>query len=451
MIRHVAVIDIGKTNAKLALVDLASRTELAVITRPNTVISTGRYRHFDVDGHWTFLLAALSDFHTRFQVDAISVTTHGAAGALLDKAGNLAAPILDYEDHGPDRTAAAYNALRPDFAETGSPRLAGGLNLGAQLHWQFSQDPALSERVARIVTYPQYWGHRLTGVAATDVTSLGCHTDLWCPDRADFSTLVDRLGIRNKIAPARKSAEVLGMILPQIAAATGLAATTPVACGIHDSNASLYPHILGQVAPFSVASTGTWVIAMSVGGSEVPLDPSKDLLINVNALGGATRSARFMGGREFDLLTQGRYVVPTAAEKAAVLAQRSMLLPAVVDDTGPFQGRKARWIGPEPALGSGNRAVAVSYYLGLMTAHCLGLIGAAGPVIVEGAFARNRDCLAMLAAATGRPVMASASATGTSLGAALLFESKAEAVTMETFHPETALEPYAKAWAAALL
>jgi len=35
---HVAVIDIGKTNAKLALVDLNKLKELAVVTRPNTVL-----------------------------------------------------------------------------------------------------------------------------------------------------------------------------------------------------------------------------------------------------------------------------------------------------------------------------------------------------------------------------------------------------------------------------
>lgn len=34
--------------------------------------------------------------------------------------------------------------------------------------------------------YPQYWALRLTGIAANEVTSLGCHTDLWNPWTADF-------------------------------------------------------------------------------------------------------------------------------------------------------------------------------------------------------------------------------------------------------------------------
>lgn len=87
----------------------------------------------DVDGIWAFLLDRIRSMAARHAVDALIVTTHGATGALIDADGALALPVLDYEHDGPDRLAAAYDAVRPDFAETGSPRLAVGLNLGAQL------------------------------------------------------------------------------------------------------------------------------------------------------------------------------------------------------------------------------------------------------------------------------------------------------------------------------
>lgn len=48
-------------------------------------------------------------------------------------------------------------------------------------------------------------------------------------------------------------------------------------------------------------------------------------------------------------------------------------------------------------------------------------MGAAGPVLVEGQFARNPWFLEMLWAATSGPVLVSASQTGTSVGAALLY------------------------------
>lgn len=451
--RHIAVIDIGKTNAKLALVDLATMSEIAVVTRPNIVIAGPPWPHFDTEGHWAFLLDALSRLHKEYGVDAISVTTHGASIVLLDAGGNLAAPILDYEHQGPDRTAAEYDAIRPPFERTGSPRLAMGLNVGAQLHWQFATDPGLHARTAHILTYPQYWGHRLTGAIASDVTSIGCHTDLWLPREAAFSDLVDSLDIANKMAPVRTSTDVLGTVRPEITSVTGLARNTPVVCGIHDSNASLYPHILTQTAPFSVVSTGTWVIVMSVGAPDIPLGPNRDTLVNVNALGDAVPSARFMGGREFELISGDQPAVVQPGDVQQVLRKKLMLLPAVEPSTGPYQGRKMAWTGAEPPAESGERAVALAFYLALMTGTCLQLTGAKGPTIVEGPFAANVQYLAMLEAVTDRPLLRSTSKTGTSIGAALLFGSDAALAAAEhiqSIRDLTLYRNYAAYWYAGL-
>lgn len=422
---HIAVIDIGKTNAKLALVDRETLAELAVVTRPNRVLSGPPWPHFDLDGHWQFFLHHLRDFHSKHGVDAISVTTHGASAVLLDAKGGLAAPMLDYEHPGPEELRKRYDAIRPGFEETGSPALPLGLNLGAQLFWMFKTCPELRDRTAHIVTYPQYWGMRLTGEVATDVTSLGCHTDLWNPWRGEFSGLVDRLGIAGKIAPARRSNDVLGHLRPDIAAQTGLRPDTPVAVGIHDSNASLYPYVLGRDEPFSVVSTGTWVVAMAVGGDRVVLDPARDGLVNVNALGQPVPSSRFMGGREYEVIRGDSDRSPSSADRAAVLEREVMILPAVEAGTGPFPSHVMRWIGrPE---GDGQLMTALSWYLALMTGTCLDLIGARGPAIIEGPFSRNPDFLDMLAALRPEGVETATSATGTSAGAALLSSPDAPA------------------------
>lgn len=452
MTHNVAVIDIGKTNAKLALVDRDSLTEIAVITRPNTVVSSPPWPHFDADGHWVFVLDGLREFHAAYGIDAISITTHGACLALLDHAGNLAAPILDYEFAGPDEVATAYDAIRPPFSETGSPRLAGGLNIGAQLFWQFQMDPELRGRTQHIVTYPQYWGARLTGVPATDITSLGCHTDLWNPHAGEVSSLVEALGISDKLAPVRKPSDVLGPVLPHIAEHTGLSPDTPVHCGIHDSNASLLPYVLATKPPFSVISSGTWVIAMAVGGKRGPLDPDLDTLINVTALGHPAPSARFMGGREHDIATGGSYPQPTQQDLEAVLSQSVMLMPAVAPDTGPFRGHTARWVGGEPDAGTGARGAAVALYLALVTAECLANIGHEGGIIVEGPFATNQLYLEMLSVAAGSDVYRSSGTTGTSSGAALLAISETLVPPMDQRHVpvraenSAAFQDYAFRW-----
>jgi len=444
---RVAVIDIGKTNAKLALVDMANLSEIAVRTRPNTVRPGPPWPHFDLDGHWDFLLDGLAEMHRAHGIDAISVTTHGASGVLLDAHGALAAPMLDYEHDGPRSVAAAYDAIRPDFTETGSPRLPGGQNLGAQLHWLFATDPDLRARTAHILTYPQYWGFRLTGEIACDVSSLGAHTDLWDPHHGRLSSLCDKMGITGLIAPTQRPDSVLGQITPTVAARTGLSIRTPVMTGIHDSNASLLPHLARESGAFSVVSTGTWVVVMSIGGAPVALDPTRDTLINVNAFGAPVPSARFMGGREYDSLRSAE--APTVQDHEGALRTGMMLLPSVVRGSGPFPDRAHRWNGAEPQ-GALRNAV-LDFYLALMTATCLSLSGHRGRILVEGPFAANHGYLDMLTAATDCPVAVSDSRTGTSQGASLLAapgaaQTHSPAHAHEPRLPRAHLRDYADRW-----
>ncbi len=435
-VRNVAVIDIGKSNAKLALVDLLELREIDVCETPNTVLPDDPFPHHDIEALWDFIIDALGRIHARHGVDAITATTHGAAAVLIDEAGEPILPMLDYEHDGPDDLADEYDALRPDFAQSGAPRLPHGFNLGAQLHWLLSTRPELRHRIAYVVPYPQYWVGRLTGTWCAEVTSLGCHSDLWLPREGRFSDLVEKLGLDGKIPPVRKAGDLIGTVLPEVAQETGLSESTPVYCGIHDSNASLYPHLLGRSAPFSVLSTGTWVITMAVGGKPRLLDPTRDTLMNVNAFGDPVPSARFMGGREFEVLTHGAPMTPSEDDIAAVLNQGVTLSPAVVSTSGPFQGRQAKWSVPKVQLTDGERTTASSLYLAMMALTCLELTGAEGPILTEGPFAKNTLFLDLVAAASGRQVMSSTgSATGTSIGAALLAAEDTRMIANHSPHP----------------
>lgn len=431
--KRIAVLDIGKTNAKVLVLDCASGEELDVRRRPNAVIAADPYPHYDIEGLWQFFRNALQDLSSSPGFDAISITTHGASGVLLNAAGDLALPVLDYEYEYPDDIRSAYAALRPPFSETFSPALSMGLNLGAQIHFQKVAFPAEFANVATILTYPQYWAYRLTGVAANEATSLGCHTDLWQPGRGDFSSLVDRLGIRDKMAPIRSAFDALGPLGPELAAELGLQKPVSVYCGIHDSNASLLPHLVDREAPFAVVSTGTWVINFAVGGDLHHLDPARDTLANVDAYGRAVPSSRFMGGREFELLTAELGPLDVNAASAALpaaLEKRLALTPNLAAGSGPYPGLKSRWLNGEGA-NTDEKWAAACLYLALMTDTCLDLIGAKGPVLVEGPFASNAVYLEALQTLLNRPVIAVSGSTGTSQGAGLLAGVKLSAQSRE--------------------
>jgi sugar (pentulose or hexulose) kinase len=294
------------------------------------------------------------------------------------------------------------------------------LNLGAQLFWQAATFPDAMARAKTFVTYPQFWSWWLTGVAANEPTSLGAHTDLWDPRAGHFSSLVEKAGWTATMAPLRSAFDMLGPVRPDLAAAIGLRRPVPVACGIHDSNASLLPHLQSGVAPLSIVSTGTWAILFAVGGSLDALDSARDTLANVDAYGRATPSARFMGGREFDMLTDKAAVEPDAASIAAVIGGCVMALPTFAPGNGPFPKGVGRWSHDPASLSPQERAAAASLYVALMTATCLDLLHARGASVIEGPFARNALFRAALAALTARPVLASPGSTGTSAGAARL-------------------------------
>ncbi|MET7241774.1 FGGY-family carbohydrate kinase [Methylobacterium sp. EM32] len=452
--RRVAVLDIGKTNVKLVVLDAATGDEIWARRVPNAVRRDGPYPHADVGAIEAFLLDALADAGAAVGIDAVSITTHGATGALIGPDG-LVLPVLDYEHDGPDALADEYARVRPDFAETFSPRLPGGLNLGAQLFWQARRFPDAFGRATAFLTYPQYWAWRLTGVAATEATSLGCHTDLWAPEKGSFSTLVDRMGWRGLMAPVRSAFDVLGTLDPALAGRAGLQPALPVACGLHDSNASLLPYLRDEAGPQTIISTGTWIVALAVGAPLGRLDAARDMLANVDAYGRPVPSARFMGGREFDRLTGGRASEPDPAVVASVLARGVMALPCFAPGSGPFPDAVGRWSHDPDGLTAPERHAAASLYAALMTATCLDLLGAVGAVTLEGPFAGNALYLEALGHLARRSVRASSGRTGTSVGAAALLSAPREELPALSVPAGGAgllsaeIETYAARWRAA--
>ncbi len=448
--RLIAVIDIGKTNAKVVLIDSTTHQQVAGRSTPNVVRRDGVYPHADVEMLWAFIIEGLKSLGAEHGgVDGISITTHGATAALM--AGEqLALPVLDYEHNGPEDTAAAYGAVRPGFAESLSPRLPHGLNLGAQIFWQAQAHAPAFAQVTAILTYPQYWAWRLTGVMASEVTSLGCHTDLWAPARGEFSSLVQSQGWAELFPAVRPAASVLGRVRPDVAAVTGLRGDTPVTCGIHDSNASLLPHLGAHETPFTILSTGTWAIAMTVGGDTDKLDPRRDSLANVDAFGRAVPTARFMGGREFDQLVR-EVVTPSAADVARVVNEDIRVQPNFTPGVGPFPDARGRWTHEPETLTAGQRTAAASLYLALVTRACLDLCGLGREIIIEGPLARNALFGRALARLSGVPVRASGDATGTSLGASMLFgggQGHAEAGPEATPLDVAGFDAYAARWRA---
>ena len=415
----VCVLDIGKTNVKLVLLDAAGRT-LASRSRPNVARPGPPYPHCDVAGIEQWVIETLGSLPNRDRITAIVPVAHGCAVGLV--AGEtLALPMLDYEHAGPDETAAEYDAAADPFALSFTPPLPLGLVLGRQLWWQARRFPEAFARVTDILPNPQYWAWRLSGVKATEVTSLGCHSGLWFPASGRLSDLAEREGWAARMPVRRNAWDALGPLRPDILAATGLDPACRVLCGAHDSNVSFLAHRATRAPPFTVVSTGTWTIVMAAGAALDRLDPARDMVANVDALCHPVPTARFMGGREFAAVAgEAAGATATLADAARVIGRATLALPAYVAESGPFAGRPGGIVGPATQTPA-ERVALAGLYLALMVDVMLDLLGASPPYVVEGPSAADPVFLAALAGLrAGGEVVSSQDGTGTGAGALVL-------------------------------
>jgi len=416
----IAVLDVGKTSVKLAITD-SQGSVLESRSRPNRVIDGPPYPHADTEGAWDWILTTLGELGTRHRIRCIVPVAHGACAALVDE-HELVLPILDYE-HDLSDVDDEYEPLARDFEHTGSPRVPCGLNLGRQLFWLERHHRESFGRARFILTHAQYWAFRLSGVASAEITSLGCHTDLWEPSLRRFSKFADARGysaLFPKIVPAWHP---LGSLSPDVAERTKLPAQCQVLAGVHDSNASYFAHRARATDPFTVVSTGTWTVIMAGGRSLDALNPARDMLANVDAFGDPVACCRFMGGREYHALAgdEGLAQIADVDALTRIMAAQVIAHPQFADQGGPFQGSTGHTSPGDWKSTSVERAALATLYTALVTDYCLDLLGASGDIIVDVRMTSNGAWLGTLASLRGaQKVTASSDVEGGMRGAAAL-------------------------------
>ncbi|MBL4829762.1 MAG: hypothetical protein JKY55_07740 [Aliivibrio sp.] len=388
------VIDIGKTHVKLHVLDGAF-TSVFSKQMKNVVELTGEYPSINVSAIWQWIVEGIKEITKSYAISAISITTHGATAALIDRnvanSDGLVLPILDYEYQGITPVTPEYIDIRPKFSETYSPDLPGGLNIGRQLYWLKIEFPEVFLSATDILMYPQYWAWRFTGQRYTEITSLGCHTDLWSLKKDDYSSLVDTLQCRDLLPPLKPAWFDCGAILPELREELGLSSDCQLFNGIHDSNASFLRYRLTQgQTPFTVISTGTWTILMATQVPLENLDAKKDMLANIDATGRPIACARFMGGREFEAISEqagswlGEQFDETDLQK--IIDQQVFALPDFSDGSGPFGSRNSGFVGDVNPISG---IALATLYCALMIDYQLKLLGAKGKIFIEGAFLKN--------------------------------------------------------------
>lgn len=441
-----AVFDFGKTNSKLFV--FAADGSLLDERRTKPVWHDFRGRSvLDDERLFAWMKGELADVVEAHGVIGLMISAHGCAFALV-RGQELLHPILDYEQEIPPSVAAVIDPLLPDFSETYTPWLPLGFSIARHIYWLETEEPATFSATEAILCYPQYWVWRFTGRPLAEWSYVGAHNQLWAPLKRDFSSLVDRMDWREKfpeIAPA-------GAIVGETAVTLKDGSTRQLAIhnGVHDSNAALAYYRMTGLIGFTLVSTGTWVIIINLDCPLDALDPERDMISNVTVNCEPAPSLRFMGGREYDLISDG-WGKPISQEAVERVIDRGVFAMPSWAAGGPFPETTGHIVGGE--VEGEDKAAVAALYVVMMTDLSLDLIRSDNLLVVDGGLSKVDLVNAMLAQlrlaqTVVRSTMSEGSATG---AAALAFK----ALGLSPFRDETVaveaskivgLEAYRDTW-----
>ncbi|MBN8850423.1 MAG: carbohydrate kinase [Sphingobacteriales bacterium 50-39] len=291
----IVLFDVGKTNKKVFLLD----EQYNIVweqsqSLPETTDEEGEPCE-DVEklSNWVQRTYAHVLTLRDFTIKAVNFSAYGASFVHIGKDGKPVAPLYNYLKPYPDglkkRFYDTYGGEVTFSMLTASPVL-GSLNSGMQLYRIKEERPELFLQIQCSLHLPQYLSFLLTGQKYSDITSIGCHTNLWNFSQDHYHEWVYREGIIDKLAPIRGAEEVVsvGRMVSGI--------------GLHDSSAAMIPYLESFQEPFVLISTGTWCISMNPF-NHVPLtvaELQKDCLCYISYQGRPVKASRLFAGYEHE-------------------------------------------------------------------------------------------------------------------------------------------------------
>lgn len=268
-----AAVDLGATSGRVVLAQVLDgpqpQVELTEVARfPNNPSrdASGQLQ-WDIDALWSGVLEGLTTAVQRAgRLDGIGIDSWAVDYGLVDGAGKLLAPVVNYRD---ERTIGVPERV---FAQVPAAELYAVNGLQVQpfntlFQFYAARQDESYQRAEAALLLPDLLGYWLTGEQRAEVTNasttglLDAATRQWRPD------LAERLGLRAQLlADLIQPGELVGLVRPEVARKFGQQEPLPVyAVGSHDT-ASAVVGVPAQAESFAYISCGTW----SLVGLELP-------------------------------------------------------------------------------------------------------------------------------------------------------------------------------------
>lgn len=295
----IAIFDVGKTNKKLFLFNEDYKI---VFERSARFTETVDEDGDPCENLESLRLSVFDSLHEvfrkpEFEVKAINFAAYGASFVYLDNNGKPLTPLYNYLKHYPKKLQEQFYDKyggEDTFTFTTASPVLGSLNSGMQLYRIKYERPGLFDRIQHALHLPQYLSFLVSGQMYSDMTSIGCHTNLWDFTKNTYHEWVSIEGIMGKLPPIAEGDKVLPAAFPGNGYAVGV--------GLHDSSAALIPYLVSFHEPFVLISTGTWCISLNPFNN-MPLTKEEldaDCLCYINYKGHPVKASRLFTGYEHE-------------------------------------------------------------------------------------------------------------------------------------------------------
>ncbi|HEV8508271.1 MAG TPA: FGGY family carbohydrate kinase [Chitinophagaceae bacterium] len=257
----ILIFDVGKTNKKALLFDEQYKLLHEESAQLEETVDEDGFPCEDVNALTNWVQQKFLEMVSIKDIDlkAVNFSAYGASFVHIDKMGKVIPPLYNYLKPFPEHIKRQfydrYGGEDLVARETASPVL-GSLNSGMQLYRLKYEKPEVYEKISYSLHLPQYLSFILTKTPATDISSVGCHTNLWDFTKNQYHDWVNKEELDNKFAPLYNGDKITGNT-------NGEKNEIPVGIGLHDSSAALIPYLSSFHEPFVLISTGTWCISLN--------------------------------------------------------------------------------------------------------------------------------------------------------------------------------------------
>jgi sugar (pentulose or hexulose) kinase len=291
----IAVFDIGKTNKKLFLYNHSLQTVFEKSVVLPEIVDEDNFLSEDINALSSFVVneldAVLED--PRYLLRGVNFSAYGASLVYLDQNGKVLTPLYNYLKPYPKPLQESFYSHyggENEFSRSAASPVLGSLNSGMQLYRLKYEQPDIFKRIAHVLHLPQYLSWLITGKLYTELTSIGCHTNLWDFDKQTYQKWLSDEDILPLLPDMVSSSSVVHVDYKGKNIAVGI--------GLHDSSSALIPYIKQRDTNFMLLSTGTWCISLNPfnHSSLTEKELKNDCLCYLQSNGNPVKAARYFGG-----------------------------------------------------------------------------------------------------------------------------------------------------------